>query len=185
MTLRTWIAVRAFIFFIVGQLTGHVLLTVIVIVAGLLLLLLSVWAYTEVLWYAAIGYLDVLIKLVAVQLGMAAAPFVTMTVFVIVNMNLARKLAPSDRVISADETRVDRWRRASAPFARPLITAIGLLCGLIIALQTFVHWDTFLLWWHGGQWGRSDPSSSAISATSCSSSPSTRWCSAGHSSASS
>ncbi|UIJ73340.1 UPF0182 family protein [Aurantimonas sp. HBX-1] len=157
MTMRTWIAIRAFIFFVVGQLTGHVLLTVIVIVAGLLLLLFSVWAYTEVLWYDAIGYLDVLITVVIVQLGMAAAPFATMAVFVIVNMNLARKLAPLDRVISADETRVDWWRRASAPFARPLITTIGLLCGLIIALQTFVHWDTFLLWWHGDHWGRNDP----------------------------
>ena len=60
-------------------------------------------------------------------------------------------------MISADETRIDRWRRALSPLARPIVTTIGLLCGLIVALETYVHWDTFLLWWYGGDWGRSDP----------------------------
>ncbi|MCQ0986481.1 UPF0182 family protein [Jiella marina] len=157
MTLRTWIAIRALLIYLIGNLTSRVLLTIIAIAVALILVLLSIWAYTEILWYDAIGYLEVLLTMFEVQFWMAVCPFVAMSAFVIVNMNIARRAAPFDRVISAGERRIDRWRRILAPVARPIITAIGLLCGLIIALAVFVHWDTYLLWSNGPEWGRDDP----------------------------
>ena len=183
MTLRTWIAIRALLIYLIGHLTSRVLLTIIGIAVSLILILLSIWAYTEILWYEAIGYLDVLLTMFEVQFWMAICPFVLMSSFVIVNMNIARRTAPLDRVISAGERRIDRWRRILAPVARPIITAIGLLCGLIIALSVYVHWDTYLLWSNGPEWGRDDPQFGAISATSCSGCRCTRWSTAGPSSA--
>ncbi len=142
---------------ILGALNKQVLIYIICFILLIIAILLSVWAYTEVLWYEAIGYLDVLLTLFKTMFWMGMFPLVLMTLFVGANMTLARKLAPADRVVSSDETRIDRWRRALSPFWKALTVSIALFCGLFIALQTHVHWDTYLLWSNGESWGRVDP----------------------------
>lgn len=154
---RFYLAVKGALIVLFGHLKRQVLLTIMAGVLIILSTLFTVWAYTEIRWYMAINYFDVIATIVHVRFWMALLPFMAMTLFVIVNMNLARRLSPLDRVVSAGERDIDRWRRKVSPIAGPLITIIGLVCGLVIALATFTHWDTYLLYRHGVEWGRADP----------------------------
>ncbi|RYH02558.1 UPF0182 family protein [Salipiger sp. IMCC34102] len=149
--------VIGFFTWLIAGLSRKVLFYIVGSILAVIAFLLSIWAYTEILWYRAIGYFDVLFTMYTTMFWMGMFPFLTMTLFVVANMSLARILAPADRVISDDERTVDRWRRAITPFFKPLTVIVGIVCGLLIALQTYIHWQTYLLWANGVEWGRVDP----------------------------
>lgn len=157
MTQRYSLATKALIYVFIGSLRRRMLYWVIGVVLAVLLLLLSARFYTDLLWYRSVGYLDVLLTMLRVKLWMGVAPAFAMTFAVASNMLLAQKLAPVDRVISADERRIDDWRRAAEPFTRPIIMTVALICGLVVGVATYMHWDTYLLWANRVQWGRTDP----------------------------
>ncbi|MBH1943811.1 UPF0182 family protein [Erythrobacter sp. YJ-T3-07] len=155
--LRPSASVRAATFFLFGGVTSTLFYWVVGLAVFLLAVILSARFYTEVLWFDELGYLDVYLTVVKTKIWMGVVPFLFMTGLVAGNMALAYKLARADRVISADERRVDAWRRAFEPYFRPLVLTVSLICGLVVGLQTYPHWQTYILWANGTEWGRNDP----------------------------
>lgn len=157
MSSAAYIQTKGFLAWVLQAVTRKVLYYVLGSVIFLIALFFSIWAYTELLWYSAIGYFRVFVTMYTVMFWMGLFPFLTMSLFVAANMSLARKLAPLDRIPSADERRIDRWRRAITPFFHTITVVVSVVCGLVLALQSYVHWDTYLLWANGVEWGRKDP----------------------------
>ena len=112
--------VRILTFFLLGGVTSALFYWVVGIAAFLLAVIFSARFYTEILWFDEIGYLDVYPTVVKTKIWMGMVPFLFMSGFVGLNMSLAYKLGRADRVISADERRVDAWRTPStcSRFAR-------------------------------------------------------------------
>ena len=157
MTLRPSTKVRVATFFLLGGVTSTLFYWIVGLAAFLLAVIFSARFYTEVLWFDDIGYLDVYLTIVKTKIWMGVVPFLFMAAMVAGNMLLAHKLARIDRIISADERRVDSWRRTAEPYFRPIVITIALICGLLLALQTYPHWQDYILWANGEQWGRNDP----------------------------
>ena len=157
MTLRPSTKVRAATFFLLGGVTSTLFYWIVGLAAFLLAVIFSARFYTEVLWFDDIGYLDVYLTIVKTKIWMGVVPFLFMAAMVAGNMLLAHKLARVDRIISADERRVDSWRRTAEPYFRPIVLTIALICGLLLALQTYPHWQDYILWANGEEWGRNDP----------------------------
>ena len=149
--------VRAATFFLIGGVTSTLFYWVVGLAAFLLAVIFSARFYTEVLWFDEIGYLDVYLTVVKTKIWMGVVPFLFMSSMVAGNMLLAQRLARLDRVISADERRVDSWRRSIEPYFRPLVITVALICGLVVGLQTYPHWQTYILWANKVDWGRTDP----------------------------
>jgi len=157
MRLRPAATVRAATYFLIGGVTHTLFYWVVGIAAFLLAVIFSARFYTDVLWFDEIGYLDVHLKIVETKIWMGVTPFLFMSSMVALNMLLAQKLARADRVVSADERRVDSWRRAAEPYFHPIVITIALFCGLVLALQTYPEWQTYVLWANQVEWGRNDP----------------------------
>ena len=149
--------VRILTFFLLGGVTSALFYWVVGIAAFLLAVIFSARFYTEILWFDEIGYLDVYLTVVKTKIWMGMVPFLFMSGFVGLNMSLAYKLGRADRVISADERRVDAWRRTIEPYFRPIVMTISLICGLLVGLRTYPHWQTYMLWANRVDWGRNDP----------------------------
>ncbi|WP_298916210.1 UPF0182 family protein [uncultured Algimonas sp.] len=157
MSWRPTLAVRGLLYFMVGGITTTLLYWIVGISAFLLAVIFSARFYTDVMWYDSVGYLDVFLTIVKTKIWMGMIPFLLMSFLVATNMILAQKLARTDRIISSDEKRVDRWRRAIAPHTRPVIITIALICGLVFGLEAYPHWETYILWSERVEWGRTDP----------------------------
>ena len=132
------------------------LLTVTVVIVGLLASRVATF-YTDVLWFDSIGFSTVLWRQLSAQLTVGAAAGVLVAAVVIGNLLLAKRLAPAYRIPTPQEEVVERYREAFAPFARPLLIAVGLVVGLLLGLSMAASWDTVLLWLHAMPFGRTDP----------------------------
>lgn len=157
MRIRPAARVRAATFILFGGVTSRLFYWVVGMAAFLLAVVFSAWFYTEVLWFEDVGFLDVYLTIVKTKIWMGVVPFIFMATLVAVNMALAHRLARADRVISADERRVDAWRRAAEPYFRPIVLTVSLICGLVVALRVYPQWRTYILWANGSEWGRDDP----------------------------
>ncbi|GAB5350183.1 UPF0182 family protein [Alteriqipengyuania sp. 357] len=157
MSIHPAATVRAATFFLIGGVTSRLFYWVVGLAAFLLTVILSARFYTEVLWFDEIGYLDVYLTVVKTKIWMGVVPFIIMAAMVAGNMLLAHKLARVDRIITADERRVDAWRRAAEPYFQPIVLTISLFCGLLVGLRTYPHWQTWILWSNKVEWGRNDP----------------------------
>ncbi|MFK4003176.1 UPF0182 family protein [Qipengyuania sp. NPDC077563] len=157
MSWRPATMVRAATFFLIGGVTSTLFYWVLGMCTFLLAVIFSAQFYTDVLWFDEIGYLDVYLTVVKTKIWMGLVPFLAMSGFVALNMSLAYKLARADRVISADERRVDAWRRSFEPYFRPIVMTVSLICGLLVGLQTYPRWQTYMLWANRVDWGRNDP----------------------------
>ncbi|MBX7535312.1 UPF0182 family protein [Qipengyuania sp. GH1] len=157
MSWRPATMVRAATFFLIGGVTSTLFYWVLGMCTFLLAVIFSAQFYTDVLWFDEIGYLDVYLTVVKTKIWMGLVPFLAMSGFVALNMSLAYKLARADRVISADERRVDAWRRSFEPYFRPIVMTVSLICGLLVGLQTYPRWQTYMLWTNRVDWGRNDP----------------------------
>ena len=131
------------------------------LIAGLVVVLLLAARlatfYTDVLWFDALGFSEVLWRQLGAQFFIGIASAVVVAAVVIGNLLLARRLAPAYRIPTAEEAVVERYREALLPFARPLIVLVGVICGVLVGLGMAGQWETVLLWRNAVDFGRLDP----------------------------
>ncbi len=151
------LAIRLLIRLFLLRVKRRFLYWVIVIVVGLIGAIWTARFWTEVLWYDALGYLDVLLTVVRVQVFLVVGLAGAVTTLVLVSMREAVRLSPLDRIISADEKTIDHWRRWLMPFTNPIISVIAVIVGVVFGYAVHDKWDTILLWANQVQWGRTDP----------------------------
>ncbi len=112
---------------------------------------------TDVLWYQSVGYLQVFQTVLVTQVVLGVVAGAIAAGLVIGNLLLARRLAPAFRIPSPREEGIERYRDLLDPFARSLVTTLGLFVGLLSGLAVTAEWPRYLLWANGGDFGRVDP----------------------------
>lgn len=156
-TERHSLAIRLLIRFFLLEIKRRYLYWVIAFAATVLAAMVTARFWTEVLWFRSVGYLDVLVTIITAKIWMGVFPALFVATLIAVNMRLAVRLSPLDRIISADEKTIDRWRRWATPFVRPIIITVAMVVGVIFGFAAYQHWDTYLLWANAPAWGRADP----------------------------
>ena len=112
---------------------------------------------TDVWWYQSIGFSDVLWTLLGTRIGLAVVGAVAVAILVGVNLQLARRLAPTYRIPSPQEEVIERYRELLEPFARPLLLLAAGVVGLFSGLSLAPRWQTYLLWANSVDFGTNDP----------------------------
>jgi uncharacterized membrane protein (UPF0182 family) len=115
--------------------------------------------YVDVLWYREVNLSSVFWKTVRTKfvLGFAGAVFFFALLYV--NVYIARRLAPTTRIIAPDQEVVERFRLGLEPYLWWLIpVAVGVL-SLFTGIGVSRQWQSFLLWQNsaGLSFGSTDP----------------------------
>ncbi len=113
--------------------------------------------YTDVLWFSALGFTEVLWGQLGAQAALAVVVFLATALLVGGNLWLAVRLAPAYRLPSKQEEIVERYRQLIAPRARLLVIVVAVVAGLLAGSTAVSWWRTVLLWLNGGEWGLEDP----------------------------
>ena len=113
--------------------------------------------WTDILWFDSVGFGEVFSTRLTVQLALGGAGTVVVALVVLVNLVLARRLAPEFRVTTEVEQVVERYRELLLAFYRPVILAVAVLAGIFLGSSLAGSWETFLLGMNGIAFGQSDP----------------------------
>ncbi len=112
--------------------------------------------YVDWLWFGEVGFRSVFWTRVWAQLLLGLAAFAAFFVIVVVNLEIARRLAPSYR---ADED--GTLLEPRSPLVRKWVgvggVAVSAIAGLVAAVAASGAWQTFLVYFNQVSWGESDP----------------------------
>jgi uncharacterized protein len=145
--------------------------TGVVIAACLIVINLTSNFLVDLVWFSAVGYLDVFWTIIGAKVALFFAVFVGSTVFLWVNGALAFRFAerrgrllpiPPDQgsktLWTLPETLPDRVRRMSVWFWwRLLIALVAVVLGALIAASESGNWDLVLRFIHQVPYGQRDP----------------------------
>lgn len=130
------------------------------IFAGLLIMLGPVVRLcTEAWWYDALGRYGVFTTTIWSQIGLGCAMGTGMSVIVGVNIFIALRSRSQDGIWVADNVfELNRGPKAlSAGFTHRLAWGVMVMLTALAALEGTLHWKEWLLFRHGGLFGRVDP----------------------------
>jgi len=112
--------------------------------------------YVDWLWFGEVGFRSVFWTGIWAQLLLGVIAFVVFFVIVMVNVELARRLAPSYR---ADED--GTLLEPRSPVVRRWVgiggVVVSAVAAFIAAVSASGAWQTFLLYFNQVQWGETDP----------------------------
>ena len=112
---------------------------------------------TDLMWFDSVGFGDVFWTVLGTKVALGVGAGALVAGVVAGNLLLTQRLAPADHVVVDLEDPVERYRALLEPVVRPLMVAVALLLGLLAGLAIQTQWSTYLLWRHGGTFGRVDP----------------------------
>jgi uncharacterized membrane protein (UPF0182 family) len=115
--------------------------------------------YVDVLWYREVDLSSVFWKVVRTKFILGFAGTVFFFVLLYVNVQIARRLAPTTRIIAPDQEVVERFRLGLEPYLWWLIpVGVGVLA-LFTGIGVSRQWQSFLLWQNssGLTFGTLDP----------------------------
>jgi len=131
------------------------------VVAALFVLFLVsssiVGVYTDLLWYASVGYRSVFTTVLGTRLLLFALFGVVMAVVVAANLVIAYLLRPAFRPMSLEQQNLERYRTAIEPRQRWLAAGIAVLVGAFAGLSGQGEWRAWLLWRNATPFGVTDP----------------------------
>ncbi len=133
------------------------LLTLIVVVAGFLLLTLTSSLWTERLWFGSLGYEQVFSTMLWTRVGLFLVFGAVMALVVGGNMLVAYRVRPLFRPASPDQAGLDRYRDAVLPVRTWLMAGVSLLAGAFAGASASGQWRAFLLWRNSESFGQKDP----------------------------
>ena len=113
--------------------------------------------WTDLLWFQELGFDSVFWTLLTTQVGLGLLAGLVMVLLLAGNLLLAKRLAPSHRIPSAQEEGIERYRQALEPFSRPLILTVALAVGVLSGISIAPEWQTVLLFVNGVEFGQADP----------------------------
>ncbi len=138
---------------------GRVALVVGLVVFVVLLLSLRGLAriYTDYLWYDSVGRTDVWTGVVGIRIGLALTFTAAFAVLLWVNLLVADRLAPEVRPLGPEEDLLIHYHRFVAPRVRSIRITVAVLLGLIVGLPASAHWNEWILFRNGVDFGIDDP----------------------------
>jgi uncharacterized protein len=131
------------------------------VVAGALLLLIFldqiVDLWTDWLWYTEVGYTEVFGGLIRTRIWLFILFGIGVGAFVAANLYLAFRLRPMLRSNSPEQQALERYRMVLSPRIGLWIALAAALIGLFAGISGQGHWQQWLLFTNGGEFGVADP----------------------------
>jgi uncharacterized protein len=137
---------------------GRVVLVVALVVLFVLYVLLQGLArvWTDQLWFESVDQEPVWRKILYTRFGLAAAFAAGFALLLWVNLVVADRLRPSHRIGARDELLV-RYHDVVERRAWAVRAVISVVFGLVAGAGVASHWNEWLLFANGSDFGRTDP----------------------------
>src|SRR5690606_27095813 len=134
--------------------------TIAVVGAALLVLIfldqfVSLW--TDWLWYSEVGYTAVFGGLLRTKILLFLIFGLLVGGIVAANLYLAYRSRPFIRTNSPEQHALERYRMLLTPRIGLWVGAVGAIVGLFAGLSGQAHWQQWLLFTNGGDFGIKDP----------------------------
>ncbi|WP_412540381.1 UPF0182 family protein [Longispora sp. K20-0274] len=117
----------------------------------------AVDAYTDWLWFAEVKYTNVFREVLTTRILMFLAFGTGVAALVAANLFLAFRLRPLLPSGSPAQRALDRYRMALTPRVRWVLGGTAALLGVLTGLSAQGHWQQWLLFRNGGDFGVVDP----------------------------
>src|SRR5947207_68537 len=137
---------------------GKVTIAVVGVVLVLLILadqIVDIW--TDWLWYPEAKYTNVFGGLLRTRLWLFALFGLGVGAFVGANLYLAFRLRPLLRANSPEQHALERYRMLFSPRIGLWTSLVGVVIGLFAGLSGQGHWQQWMLFVNGGNFGIKDP----------------------------
>ncbi len=112
--------------------------------------------YTDYLWYDSLDRVDVFRGVLLTQILLAALFTAVAAAVLVVNLVIADRLAPSERIPGPEEQMIERYRSIVGARIWLLRIGVGLLFGLLAGVPVSGRWQQWLLFRNGGDFGVAD-----------------------------
>jgi uncharacterized membrane protein (UPF0182 family) len=129
-------------------------LAVLGVLVVIMLGLASVW--TDVLWYSQLGYTSVFRTRVLTEVGLFLVVGLLTAFAVFISMLVAYRSRPVYAPMAVGAASLDRYRESIEPLRRLVGLGVPAMLGLFAGSAASQRWQTFLLWWNGVDFGRTD-----------------------------
>jgi uncharacterized protein len=117
--------------------------------------LVDLWTNWQ--WYSEVGYTNVFGGLLRTRIWLFLLFGLGVGAFVGVNLYLAFRLRPLLRANSPEQHALERYRMVLSPRIGLWVTAVGAVIGLFAGISGQGHWQQWLLFINGGDFGVKDP----------------------------
>ncbi|HEX6870526.1 MAG TPA: UPF0182 family protein, partial [Micromonosporaceae bacterium] len=117
--------------------------------------LVNLW--TDWLWYSEVGYTNVFGGLLRTKIWLFILFGLGVALFVGGNLYLAFRLRPLLRSNSPEQQALERYRMLLSPRIGLWVTGVAAVIGLFAGLSGQGHWQQWLLFRNGGNFGVADP----------------------------
>lgn len=134
-------------------------LAVTIATAGIVIALVFLAAqyWTEVLWFQAIGFQDVLFTEWGTRIALFFIGLTAMSVPVWLSMFLAHRNRPIYAPSTPEQATLDQYREAIEPLRKIVMIGAPLAIGFFAGLAFQAQWDTIQLWFNASDFGIADP----------------------------
>ncbi|WP_199182312.1 UPF0182 family protein [Cryobacterium sp. Y11] len=129
-------------------------ITVAIIVGLVILFFIFAGLYTDVLWFAQLGFLNVLTTQWTANIVLFLIGFVAMSVPVFVSIQLAYRMRTMYAKLSSQ---LDRYQEVIEPLRRLAMYAIPAVLGLFAGIAAAMQWKMILMWLNRTTVGSTDP----------------------------
>ncbi len=115
--------------------------------------------WTDFMWYDSLGLQSVWQTLVFTRVWLVVAATLFAAAVIWVNLWLADRLSPRSSLfaVGPDEELIERWQDWIGPRERLVRSIVSLGLGVMLGLGAALWWQEFLMFRHGGDFGRPDP----------------------------
>lgn len=112
--------------------------------------------YTDYLWFDAQGHTEVFRNILLAKIALAIIFSLLFAVLLAINLIIADRVAPKQRVPGPDEQLLDRYQQLVGRRRYLLYILISLVFGLVAGLPVSNQWNDWLLFTHAVDFGVSD-----------------------------
>ena len=130
--------------------------TIVVLVIAFFLVSVFTGVWTDRLWFKSVGFSEVFSKMLGTKVLLFIVFGLLMAVAVGANVVLAYRFRPLFRPSSAEQVNLDRYREVVDPLRRWLVVGLAIVLGLFAGGSGSGQWRQYLLWRHGGSFGKKD-----------------------------
>ena len=132
-----------------------------VIVLGLLLLVFSASRIavlvTDYWWFDTIGFREVFTTRIWTQILVGVVFGAVLALLIAVNLFIARRMRPFFVPSTPQQAQVQRYRDLADPYLPWIIVGIALVFGVTSGITLSASWESWLLFFNGGEVGATDP----------------------------